>query len=75
MSKAENHQRQRAEASEAAYQHALRVELERRIGLLAATSATPDTSDDTFGRMGLGDGVLVVALFLVTPALVIWICR
>ena len=55
--------------SDADYPRALRAELQRRIAVLATTS------DDTFGRMGRGDAILVVALFVLAPALVIWICR
>lgn len=59
-------QRAQAAAAEVGYQRALRADLERRITALAATS------DDAFGSMGLGDGVLVGVLFVVGPALVAW---
>ena len=55
--------------TEADYRHALRAELQRRIAVLATTS------NDTFGRLGPGDAILVVALCVLAPALVIWLCR
>ena len=56
-------------APEAAYERALRAELDRRIAALAACS------DDDFGRLGRGDGILVVALFVLLPACAVWLCR
>ncbi len=58
-----------AGASEERYRRALRAELERRLAELAAAS------DEAFGRMGLGDALLVFILCLLAPALAIWICR
>jgi hypothetical protein len=58
-----------AGATEERYRRALRAELERRLAELAAAS------DEAFGRMGLGDAFLVFMLFLLAPALAIWIFR
>jgi hypothetical protein len=58
-----------AGATEERYRRALRAELERRFAELAAAS------DHAFGPMGLGDAVLVCILFLLAPALAIWIFR
>lgn len=52
-----------------AYQRALHAELDRRIAELGATS------DEAFGRIGPGDGILVAVLFVLVPALVIWASR
>jgi hypothetical protein len=62
-------QRTQAAAAEAVHERALRADLERRIAALGATS------DDAFGMMGVGDGILVVGLFVVGPALVAWLFR
>ena len=59
-------ERIQAAATEAAYQRALRADLDRRISALGATSG------EAFGRIGAGDGVLVVVLFVIGPALVAW---
>lgn len=61
--------RTRAAAAEALYEQALRADLERRITELA------HTPDAAFGRMGVGDGILVGLLFVVAPALVAWVFR
>ena len=53
----------------AAYRRALRAELERR---LAELSTTPE---DAFGGIGLGDAILVTLLFVLVPALVVWMYR
>lgn len=58
-----------AGVTEERYRRALRAELERRFAELAAAS------DHAFGPMGLGDAILVVMLFLLAPALAIWVCR
>jgi hypothetical protein len=68
MPNAEDHATQTS-ASDADFEHALRADLQRRIAALA------DTSDDAFGRIGLADGILVAALFVVVPALVAWMFR
>jgi hypothetical protein len=60
---------QQREATDAAYTHALRAELERRIAELGSYP------DDAFGRLGRGDAWLVIGLFLVLPALAAWIYR
>jgi hypothetical protein len=59
-------QRTQAAATEADYQRALRADLERRISALGATSG------DAFGSLGAGDGLLVLVLFVIGPALVVW---
>ena len=61
--------RTQAAAAQAGYERALRADLERRITALGATS------DDAFGMMGAGDGILVVVVFVVGPALVAWLFR
>lgn len=47
----------------------LRAELERRLCALYATSAA------AFGPMGRRDGILVLVLFLLAPAVAVWIWR
>jgi hypothetical protein len=54
---------------DAAYERALRSELDRRITELAAAP------DDAFGRVGAADGILVTVLFVVFPALLVWMYR
>jgi hypothetical protein len=59
-----------AGAPDAAYERALRAELDRRIAALAAC-----TDDDFGGRLGPGDAILAGALFVALPALAIWLGR
>ena len=54
---------------EEAYQRALHAELDRRVAELGATSG------EVFGRIGPGEGIVVALLFVVLPALVIWVAR
>ena len=56
-------------APDMSYERALRAELDRRIAALAAAS------DEDFGRLGRGDGILVVVLFVLLPAFAVWLCR
>jgi hypothetical protein len=58
-----------AQDDDPAYQRARRAELERRIAALAGGGA------EAFGRIGWGDGLLVTVLFLLAPALAIWLFR
>jgi hypothetical protein len=69
MPDAESQRTQAAAAQASVYDRALRADLERRLTALGATS------DDAFGMMGVGDGILVVGLFVVGPALVAWLFR
>jgi hypothetical protein len=52
-----------------AYERALLAELERRLAELGRCS------DETFGRIGLADGIAVALLFVLLPALVVWMYR
>jgi hypothetical protein len=54
---------------DATYRQALRAELDRRLAELATTS------DQAFGRLGVGDAVLVSVLFMLLPAMLVWLCR
>ncbi len=54
---------------EAAYTRALHAELERRIVELGSTP------DEAFGRSGAGDAALMIVLFILLPALAVWIYR
>jgi hypothetical protein len=56
-------------APDMSYERALRAELDRRVAALAASS------DEDFGRLGRGDGILIVALFVLLPAFAAWLCR
>jgi len=56
-------------APDLSYERVLRAELDRRVAALAASS------DEDFGRLGRGDGILVVALFVLLPAFAVWFCR
>jgi hypothetical protein len=53
----------------AAYRRALRAELERRLAELATTP------EDAFGGIGLGDAILATLLFVLLPALIVWMYR
>jgi len=53
----------------AAAERARRAELERRLEALAASS------DADFGRLGPGDAILIAAVFVLLPAVLVWICR
>jgi hypothetical protein len=53
----------------AAYRRALRAELERRLAELATTPK------DAFGGIGLADAILVTLLFVLVPAIVVWMYR
>jgi hypothetical protein len=69
MVEREDQRRSPAGTPEEAYQRALHAELDRRVAELGATS------DQAFGRIGPGDGIVVALLFVVLPALVIWVAR
>jgi len=56
-------------APDLSYERVLRAELDRRVAALAASS------DEDFGRLGRGDGILVVVLFVLLPAFAVWFCR
>ena len=59
----------RSDGPEAAYTRALHAELARRIAELG------NTPDEAFGRLGRGDAVLMIVLFILLPALAVWIYR
>lgn len=54
---------------DATYRRALRAELDRRLTELDATS------DDAFGRLGSAEGVLVALIFVLLPAVLVWLCK
>jgi hypothetical protein len=51
------------------YERALGAELVRRIGEFATYG------DDAFGRMGPKDALAITLLFVLGPALIVWLCR
>jgi hypothetical protein len=58
-----------SDGPEAAYTRALHAELTRRIGEIG------NTPEQAFGPLGRADAVLMIALFILLPALAVWIYR
>jgi hypothetical protein len=58
-----------SDGPEAAYTRALQAELARRIVEIG------NTPDQAFGPLGRADTVLMIALFILLPALAVWIYR
>ena len=56
-----------AEATDAAFDAAMRTELDRRIAALA------EVDESTFGAIGRGEWALTVLVSIVVPLLLVWV--